>query len=117
MTDVDREDSFEVASVHDQDPVETLATDGADPASMNAFARGARTGVRFVRMPSERNTSSNAAVNLLSRSWTKNRIGSVRSMNVSMTFRACWVAQPPVGFAVMPARYTCRVASSMNTST
>jgi hypothetical protein len=31
MTDVDREDSFEVASVHDQDSVETFAPDGADP--------------------------------------------------------------------------------------
>ena len=31
MTDVDREDSFEVPSIHDQDPVKTLATDGADP--------------------------------------------------------------------------------------
>jgi hypothetical protein len=83
---------------------------------MNAFARGARTGVRIVRMPSERNTSSNAAVNLLSRSWIKNRIGSARSTNVSIRFRACWVAHSPVGFAVIPARYTCRVESSMNTS-
>ena len=31
MTDVDREDAFEVPSVHDQDPVETFATYGADP--------------------------------------------------------------------------------------
>jgi len=55
-------------------------------------------------------------VNLLSRSWIKNRIGSARSTNVSMMLRACWVAHSPVGFAVMPARYTRRVASSMNTS-
>src|SRR6266540_1003379 len=59
--------------------------------STKAFARGAHTGVRIVRTPSERNTSSTAAVNLLSRSWIKNRIGSVRSTNVSMMFRACWV--------------------------
>jgi hypothetical protein len=70
----------------------------------------------MTRMLSEWNTSSNAAVNLLSRSWSKNRIGSARSTNVSMMFRACWVAHSPVGFAVIPARYTCRVASSMNTS-
>src|SRR6266536_4337132 len=80
---------------------------------MNAFARGARTGVRIVRMPSERNTSSNAAVNLLSRSWIRNRIGCVGSTTVSMMLGACWVADSPVGFAVIPARYTCRVASSM----
>jgi hypothetical protein len=40
MADVDREDSFEVAAVHDQEPVETLATDGADPA----FDEGVRAG-------------------------------------------------------------------------
>src|ERR1700693_4997684 len=39
-----------------------------------------------------------------------------RSTNVSMLLRACWVAHSPVGFAVMPARCTCRVASSMNRS-
>ena len=62
-------------------------------------------------------TPSNAAANLLSRSWIRNRIGSVRSTNVSTMFRACWVTQFPVGFGVMPARCTCRVASSINTST
>jgi hypothetical protein len=71
--------------------------------SMNAFARGARTAVRIVRMPPERNTSSNPAVNLLSRPWIKNRIGSARSTNVSMILRACRVAHSPVGFAVIPA--------------
>jgi hypothetical protein len=84
--------------------------------STKAFARGARTGVRIVRMPSERNTSSNPAVNLLSRSWIKNRIDSVRSTSVSMMFRACCVAHSPVGFGVIPARDTCRIESSMNTS-
>jgi hypothetical protein len=47
------------------------------------------TDVRIVRMPSERNTSSKAAVNLLSRSWIRNRVGSGRSMNVAMMLRAC----------------------------
>ena len=32
MTDVDREHSFEVPPVDDQDPVEALPADGADPA-------------------------------------------------------------------------------------
>src|SRR5438067_11891172 len=64
---------------------------------MYAFARGARTGVRTARIPSERNTSSKAAVNVLSRSWIKNRIGSDRSTNVSTMFRACWEAHSPVG--------------------
>jgi hypothetical protein len=85
--------------------------------SRYAFARGARTGVRMIRIDSERNISSKAAVNLLSRSWIRNRIGFERSMNVSMMLRACWVAYSPVGLAVTPARYSLRVASSMNTST
>ncbi len=36
--------------------------------SAKALARGARTGVRMIRMPSVRKTSSKAAVNLVSRS-------------------------------------------------
>ena len=32
MLDEDAEDPFEVASVHDQEPVETLGADGADEA-------------------------------------------------------------------------------------
>src|SRR5665811_858868 len=43
MTDVDREDSFEVPAVHDQDPVETLATSGADPP----FDEGVRAGCPY----------------------------------------------------------------------
>ena len=40
MTDVDREDAFEVPSIDDQDPVETLAAYGADPP----FDEGVRAG-------------------------------------------------------------------------
>jgi hypothetical protein len=109
VTDVDRQDSFEVPSVHDQNPVETFATHGADPA----FHEGVRAGCSYRCADCSdavgADTSSNAAVNLLSRSWIRNRIGSVRSTNVAMILRACWVAHSPVGFAVMPARYTCRL--------
>src|SRR6266567_7813549 len=106
MADVVREDSFEVASVQDQDPVETFAADCFDPPFDEGVRAGRahRTGVRIVRMPSVRNTPSKAAVNLLSRSWIKNRIGCVRTTKVSIMFRACWVAHSPVGFAVIPAR-------------
>ena len=72
--------------------------------SVKAFARGARMGVRMIRIVSERNTWSKAAVNLVSRSWIRKRISPDRSMNVSMMLRACWVAHSPVGFAVTPAR-------------
>jgi hypothetical protein len=118
VTDVDREDLFEVPSIQDQDPVEAFATYGADPP----FDERVRAGRPHGRPDCSdavgaEHTSSNPAVNLLSRSWIKNRIGSVGSTNVSMMLRACWVAHSPVGFAVMPARYTCRVAISLNTST
>ena len=43
MADVDREDSFEVPSVHDQDPVEAFAADGADPP----FDEGVRAGCAY----------------------------------------------------------------------
>ena len=32
MVDVDRQDSFEVAAVEDQEPIEALTADAADPA-------------------------------------------------------------------------------------
>src|SRR6266508_1599244 len=41
--------------------------------SANAFARGARIGVRRIRTPSVRNTSSNGPENLESRSRRRNR--------------------------------------------
>jgi hypothetical protein len=40
VLDVGREDSFEVAAVEDQEPVEALAADAADPA----FGEGVRAG-------------------------------------------------------------------------
>src|SRR4051795_4086276 len=90
MTDVGREDSFEVSAVHDQEPVETFTTYGADPP-FDVCVR-ARCSYRCADRAdvSVRNTSANAAVNLLSRSWIKNRIGAVCSANVWLMFRACW---------------------------
>jgi hypothetical protein len=81
MTDVDREDSFEVPAVHDHESVEALAAHGADPA-FNERVRArcpCRCADRLI--PSVRNASSNAAVNLLSRSWIKNRIDRLRPLD------------------------------------
>ena len=55
--------------------------------SIKAFARGARSGVRMIRIASERKTSSKAAVNLLSRSWTM-RTRDVEAVAVSV-YTAC----------------------------
>ena len=82
-----------------------------------AFARGARTGVRRMRMSAPANTASKAAVNLLSRSRIRNRNCSARSPRSMSRLRACWVTQAPVGWAVIPARCTRRRPCSITTRT
>ena len=61
-----------LAPVEDEHPVQQLAAHGAIHRSAIAFARGASTGVRRMRMSSLANTASNTSVNLLSRSRIKN---------------------------------------------
>jgi hypothetical protein len=65
--------------------------------SANAFAFGARNGVRMISTPSLRKTSSKARLNLLSRSWIRNRAGVARSESDQANWRACWVVQRPSG--------------------
>ena len=117
VVDVLSEDGFELTPVEDQHPVETLAADGADEALGKALARGARIGVRMVRIRSEQNTSSKPVVNLASRSRTKNLTGSVRSASTMVRFRACWTTQASTGLAATPLMYTRRVSTSMKKST
>jgi hypothetical protein len=68
-----------------------------------AFAFGARTGVRMTWMPSLSKTTSKLCVNLLSRSRIRKRSGVDRSGSSQTSWRACWVTQLPLGFAVQPA--------------
>ncbi len=77
----------------------------------------ARTGVRMILVPSDRKTLSKPAVNFVSRSRIRKRIGEARSVSTSITFRACWVTHSPVGRAVIPATCTILVPSSMKTRT
>src|SRR5215210_8074127 len=58
--------------------------------SANAFAFGARNGVRMISMRSLLKSSSKARLNLLSRSWIRNRIGVWRSGSDQASWRACW---------------------------
>jgi hypothetical protein len=85
--------------------------------SQNALAFGARIGVRTILMPSERNTSSKASVNLVSRSWIRNLGDRPFSWRVMARFRACWVTQAESGCEVTPPRWTVLVPSSIHTST
>ena len=57
----------------DQEVVEAFRGSLPIMRSAIAFARGARIGVRMIRMSAPAKTTSNAAVNLLSRLRIKNR--------------------------------------------
>ncbi len=99
--DVAPQARFDVAAAEDEEPVETLGADGADEPLGVGVRLGARTGVGTTRMPSLRNTSSNEAVNLLSRSWIKNR---TRSKTLSPT--------SPSARTRLPSRLTSRRSSA-----
>jgi hypothetical protein len=85
--------------------------------SAKPFALGACTGVSTTSASSDRNTSSKARQNLASRSRSRKRTRRPRSPNVSRRLRACWTTQAPSGLAVTPPKCTCRVSSSIKTST
>jgi len=112
---VGAEHVFEVALSEDQEPVEALGADGAhEPLRVGVGLWCADRCVDRLD-PSLRNTSSKAVVNLLARSWIRNRVRSNRP--VKLRLRACWVTQAPVGLVVQPARWTRRLPSSMKKST
>ena len=75
VAQVDAKDTLEMAATDDQEMVEAIAPDGADPPSAWAFAFGARTGVRITLTPSERKISSKPPLNFESRSWISSRNG------------------------------------------
>jgi hypothetical protein len=78
----------EVALAPNEHPVQALGSGCPDePFSANAFARGALTGVRMTRAPTERITSSKGPTNLASRSRTKNRTARPWSSRVATRFR------------------------------
>src|SRR4029450_2327350 len=104
MADASAHDLLKLAPTEDKHPVEAFAAQASHQRSAGAFARGARTGVRITRIPSERNTSSKLRVNLLSRSRTRNRTGCSCSASVITGLRACGVPQRSCGFAVTPPK-------------
>src|SRR5215472_1550320 len=62
--------------------------------SANEFARGARKGRRTTSTPSQRKTSSNPAVNLVSRSLSRNFLApSSPSCSLQTRLRACWTCR------------------------
>jgi hypothetical protein len=67
MVNVNAEHVLELAAADNEEPVETLSADAADPA-FDVRVRVGRTGARMILTPSLAKTASNAAANLLSRS-------------------------------------------------
>ncbi len=117
VVDVVRENSFEVVAVEDQEPIEALTADAPDPT----FGEGVRAW-RAYRCPDDPDRlgtehlvegSSELLVAVVDQEPDRLRPAGERLDDVAR----CWVAHSPVGFAVTPAKFTFRVASSMNTNT
>ena len=97
MAAVDAEHVLEVTPPEDQDPVEAIGAERANPA----FG----VGVRVRRLDRRANhldalgseTASKARLNFVSRSWMRNRNGW-SSPSCMTRLRACWVTQCPSEF-------------------
>src|SRR6202034_1517562 len=91
------QNSLEVPFAEDQHVVQALARSVPTYRSAKEFALGERTGVLMIRAPLPANTSSNSAVNLLSRSRIRNLNRAARSPRSMSMLRACWAGPRPVG--------------------
>jgi hypothetical protein len=111
------ENALEVTFATDEQPVEALASCGADKPLGERVPRGARTGVLMTRAPIDLITSSKGPTNFESRSRIKNLTTRPSSSSLAARFRACWVTQVPIGCAVTPAKKTLRRSRSMKNST
>jgi hypothetical protein len=90
MVDVDAQDTLKLPAAADQEPVETIAADGADPAFGERVCFRCAKGVRMISMPSLWKTSSKERLNLLSPSWMRKRAGVARWESDQASCRACW---------------------------
>jgi hypothetical protein len=94
VLDVEPQHLLEMAAPDDQQPVQALGTDGANPAfRVGVGVGGACTGVNSTWAPTERNTSSKARQNLASWSRSKKPTCRPRSSSASRRLRACWATQ------------------------
>jgi hypothetical protein len=106
-----------VPAADDQAMVKALLADGPDPTLGDGVGVG-RPNRRADDLGTvERQTSSNALVNLVSRSRIRNLNAAARSPSATRRLRACWATHGPVEWAVTPATCTCRLPSSMTNST
>ena len=99
----------------DEDVIEALSPDGADPAFGECVRPRRTDGVFTTVRPSVRKTSSKGAENFESRSRSRMCLSS--SCPVIARFRARWATQEESGRVVAPATWTRRVESSMKNRT
>jgi hypothetical protein len=84
---------------------------------MTWAARGARGGILTIRTPSLARTSSNALVNVASRSRMRNPNRPIRSGRSMTRLRAYWAVHTPSGYRVTPRMCTRGVATSVTNNT
>jgi hypothetical protein len=84
---------------------------------MIEFIRGTRMPVVTISMPSAVKTASNARVYLVSRSLIRCVTAAPTSWRSITKFRADWVTQSAVGWAVAPRMRMRRLACSMTAKT
>jgi hypothetical protein len=81
--------------------------------SMRGFRLGGRGGRRTASIPTCSSVARNSSENLASRSIMRNFLRRRNPASASLRFLAIWSIQSSSGLAVLPAKYTRRVASSM----
>jgi hypothetical protein len=117
IVDVDVQHLLELSPADDQDPVEALAADGADPAlgERVRLRRPETCADDLDSFASEDLVEDTPELAVSVVNQEADRCQPCRERPAS--WRACWAAQVPLGFAVQPARCTRRLDSSMKKST
>jgi hypothetical protein len=117
VIDVDAQDALELPAAADQEPVEAVAADGADPAfGERVCLWRAKWGADDLDAFAAENIVEVAA-ELAVAVVDQDAAGVARPVNDQANCRACWVVQRPSGLAVQPPRCTRRVLSSRKKST
>jgi hypothetical protein len=117
MVDVDAEHLLELSPADDQDPVEAVAADGADPAlgERVCLRRPEWCADDLDALASE--DLVEGAAELAVPIMDQVRTGVSRAESDPADWRACRATHAPLGLAVQPARCTRLLPSSMKKST
>jgi hypothetical protein len=112
------EDVLELAASEDEQPVQALAPEAADPApEVRVRVRRPHQPPRITLSPSPEKTVSKAWLNFASRSWIRNRSRCPRSARLINRLRACCSIQPPSGLLAQATYSIRRLPMQLKTST